>query len=149
MNVILLESIPNLGDIGSEVSVANGYARNFLLPKKMAIKATASNRDYFEQKRAELEKIAAEKLKEAEARAAKLVACKIVIKTNASDEGKLYGSVAPRDIVMAFAEQGHEVAKSEIDMTSGAIRELGEHDISLHLHSKVNAPLTIEVVQDK
>lgn len=149
MKVILLESLPNIGDIGSEVEVANGYARNFLLPKKMAIKSTASNREFFEQKRAELEKIAAEKLKEAQDRAEKLAVCKIVIHANASEEGKLYGSIAPRDIVMAFAEQGHEVAKSEIDMVSGAIRELGEHTVNLHLHSKVTTPINIEVIADK
>jgi large subunit ribosomal protein L9 len=149
MNVILLESLPNIGDIGAEVNVANGYARNYLLPKNMAIKATASNREYFEMKRAELEKVAAEKLKTAEARAAKLVTCQIEIKANASDEGKLYGSITPRDISMAFAELGHEIAKSEIDMIDGAIRELGEHNISLNLHSKVKAPITIVVVQDK
>jgi large subunit ribosomal protein L9 len=149
MNVILLESLPNIGDIGAEVNVANGYARNYLLPKKMALKATASNREYFEMKRVELENIAAEKLKNAEERAARLVTCKIEIKANASDEGKLYGSITPRDIAMAFAELGHEVAKSEIDMVDGAIRELGEHNIRLNLHSKVQAPITIAIMQDK
>ena len=149
MKVILLESLPNVGDIGAEVEVANGYARNYLLPQNKAIKSTASNREYFEQKRAELEKIAAEKLQEAQTRAEKLASCKIIIKANASEEGKLYGSVAPRDIVIAFAEQGHEVSKSEIDMIEGAIRDLGEHAISLHLHSKVSTPITIEVISDK
>ena len=119
------------------------------MPQGKAIKATASNREYFEQKRAELEKVAADKLAQAQSRAEKLSQCKIVIAAHASEEGHLFGSVAPRDIVIAFAEQGHDLSKSEIDLSHGPIRELGEHTISLHLHSKVIQPITIEVILEK
>jgi large subunit ribosomal protein L9 len=145
MNVILLENIKNLGQLGDNVSVKPGYGRNFLIPTGKAVPATESNVAKFEARRAELEKIAAEKQSAAEARAEKLKDCKVVIKMRAGDEGKLFGSVGTADIADAVTDSGVEVARNEVQMPEGAIRQVGEYEIKIQLHTDVDAVVTIVV----
>ena len=148
MNVILLERIVNLGDLGDEVVVKSGFARNFLIPKGKAVRASKDNRAVFEARRAELERVAQERLGEAQGRAAKLQGLSVSIAAKAGDEGKLYGSVGTHDISEALAAQGAEVAKSEIRMPAGVIRVVGEYDIDVHLHSDVNVTVKVIVVPE-
>jgi len=146
MNVILLESVENLGGIGDLVKVKAGYGRNFLLPQGKAALATAENMKQIEARRAELEKAAAEELVKANARAAAIHGVELVIPANAGSEDKLFGSVGPIDIAEAFAGIQVEVERSEIRMPDGPIHELGEFQIGVHLHGEVNAEVTIRVV---
>jgi large subunit ribosomal protein L9 len=148
MNVILLERITNLGDLGDEVVVKSGFARNFLIPKGKAVRASKENRDVFEARRAELERVALERLGGAQARAAKLEGLAVTIAAKAGDEGKLYGSVGTHDISEAIAAQGGEVAKSEIRMPQGVIRMVGEYDIDIHLHTDVSVAIKVVVVPE-
>jgi large subunit ribosomal protein L9 len=143
MQVILLEKVGNLGDIGDQVSVKAGFGRNYLIPFGKAIAATESNVAEFEARRAELEKVAAEKKSVADERAARLAELSIAIPVNAGEEGKLFGSVGTRDIADAITSAGVEVNKSEVRMPEGAIRELGEYIINIQLHSDVTQPVTI------
>ncbi len=145
MNIILLEKINNLGDLGEKVRVKSGYGRNFLIPQGKAIPATAANVEKFETQRAEHEKIATEALTLANARAEQINGKEIVIVRKAGDEGRMFGSVTNGDVAEAITATGIEVAKREIRMPSGAIREIGEYQISIHLHSDVNATITILV----
>jgi large subunit ribosomal protein L9 len=145
MEVILLEKVANLGDLGDKVTVKSGYGRNYLVPGKKAVPATEENVKVFEARRAELEKAAAEALAAAQARADKLAElASITIKTNAGEEGKLFGSVAVADIADAVTAAGVEIAKSEVSMPEGPIRMIGEYDIDIHLHTDVAQ--TIKVV---
>ncbi len=128
MNIILLERITNLGDLGDEVVVKSGFARNFLIPKGKAVRASKENRDVFEARRAELERVAHGTSWRRRARAAKLPGLSVTISAKAGDEGKLYGSVGTHDIAEALAAQGAEVTKSEIRMPQGVIRMVGEYD---------------------
>jgi len=144
MQVILLEKVRNLGDLGDQVSVANGYGRNFLVPQGKAVPATKSNVEEFEARRAELEKQAAEVLAAAEARAAKLNDLTVTITANAGDEGKLFGSIGTKDIADAVSEKGVELEKAEVLMPHGAIRRTGEYELEIALHTDVSA--TIKVV---
>lgn len=145
MEVILLEKVANLGNLGDKVNVRPGYGRNFLVPKKKAVPATKANLEMFEERRAELEKAAAETLATAQARAAQLAGLEaITIKVNASDEGKLFGSVAVSDIAEAIIAAGVEVAKQEVSMPEGPIHTVGEYEIALHVHSDVAQ--TVKVV---
>jgi len=146
MNVILLENVENLGGIGDLVKVKSGYGRNFLLPQGKAALATAENMKAIEERRAELEKAAAEELAKARERAKSLEGVELVIKANAGSEGKLFGSVGPIDIAEALAEIQVEVERAEIRMPEGPIGELGEFPIGVHLHSEVNAEITVRVV---
>ncbi len=148
MNVILLERIVNLGDLGDEVVVKSGFARNFLIPKGKAVRASKDNRAVFEARRAELERVAQERLGEAQGRGAKLQGLSVSISAKAGDEGKLYGSVGTHDIAEALAAQGADVAKSEIRMPSGVIRVVGEYDIDVHLHTDVNVTIKVVVVPE-
>lgn len=148
MNVILLERIVNLGDLGDEVVVKSGFARNFLIPKGKAVRASKDNRAVFEARRAELERVAQERMGEAQGRAAKLQGITVTISAKAGDEGKLYGSVGTHDISEALAAQGAEVAKSEIRMPAGVIRVVGEYDIDVHLHTDVNVTIKVVVVPE-
>ena len=148
MNVILLERIVNLGDLGDEVVVKSGFARNFLIPKGKAVRASKDNRAVFEARRAELERVAQERMGEAQGRAAKLQGIAVSISAKAGDEGKLYGSVGTHDIAEALAAQGAEVAKSEIRMPAGVIRVVGEYDIDVHLHTDVNVTIKVIVVPE-
>jgi len=145
MNIILLEKINNLGALGQQVKVKSGYGRNFLIPQGKAIPATAANVEKFESQRAELEKLAAESMSQANARAEKLNGKEVVIVRKAGDEGRMFGSVTNSDVADAITATGAEVAKREIRMPSGAIRELGEYEITIHLHTDVDATVTILV----
>lgn len=145
MKIILQERVTNLGNVGDQVNVKAGYARNLLLPRGKAILATANNVIAFEQRRTELEKIAAEVLAAAKSRAASFEGFIITLVAQASDEGKLFGSVGPRDIAKAVTDAGKELEKSEVEMPEGPIRILGETVITLHLHGEVQAKIKVIV----
>ena len=148
MNVILLERIGNLGDLGDEVVVKPGFARNFLIPQGKAVRATDANRAEFEQRRAELERQAAEVMAEAEKRGAQLEGMAVTIVVKAGDEGKLYGSVGTHDIADAIAAKGVEIEKSEVKLPEGTIRELGDYEIDIQLHSDVMITIQLSVVPE-
>ena len=146
MNVILLDRIGNLGDLGEEVTVRSGFARNFLIPQGKAVRASAENRAVFEQRRAELEREADTKLAQAQERAAGLEDMAVTLVVKAGEEGKLYGSVGTQDSADAVSAQGQPVEKSEVRLPDGVIRELGEFDIDLQLHSSVTVSFRVAVV---
>ncbi len=149
MNVILLDKVANLGSLGDKVTVKSGFARNFLFPQGKAVPATKANLEMFEARRAELEKKVAEELAAAEARAAKVTElAEITIASKAGDEGKLFGSIGTRDIADAITEAGVEVAKAEVKMPEGAIRELGEFDLAIQLHPEVTASVKVNVIAE-
>ena len=145
MNVILLERIANLGDLGDSVKVKAGYGRNFLIPQGKAVPATPENVEKFEARRAELEEAAAEKLTNAEARKHSISNMTITIKQKAGDEGKLFGSVGTHDIAQAITDAGVAVEKREIRLPEGPIRQVGEHTIEVELHSDVVASIVVNV----
>ena len=146
MNVILLETVENLGGIGDLVKVKPGYGRNYLLPQGKAALATPGNMRAIEERRAELEKVAAEELAKARARAKAVEGVEVVIQANAGSEGKLFGSVGPLDIVEALAGIQVEVERAEVRMPEGPIGELGEYTIGIHLHSDVDVEIGVRVV---
>lgn len=147
MNVILLERVGKIGDVGDQVNVKAGYARNFLFPTHKAVPATRENVAEFEQRRAELQKAAQEKLAAAQARADKISGLAVTIEANAGEEGKLFGSIGTRDIADAVTAAGHEVEKSEVLLPEGALRELGEYTITLSLGgAEVSAEITLTVI---
>ena len=145
MNVILLERVANLGKLGDSVKVKAGYGRNFLIPQGKAVPATPDNVEKFEARRAELEKSAAEKLSTAEARKDALNNLVISIQQKAGDEGKLFGSVGTSDLAHAISEAGVHVEKREIRLPNGPIRQIGQHNIEVELHSDVIANITVNV----
>jgi large subunit ribosomal protein L9 len=149
MNVILLESVDNLGSIGDLVKVKPGYARNFLLPQGKAALATPENMKEIEKRRAELEKMAAEELAKARERAKAFNDLEVVIQANAGTEGKLFGSVGPVDIVEALAAVQVEVERAEIRMPEGPIQEVGEFTIGVHLHTEVDVEVLVKVVGEE
>ena len=146
MNVILLESVENVGGIGDLVTVKPGFGRNFLLPQGKAALATPENIKQIEARRAELEKAAAEELAKAKARAKAIGGVELVIVANAGSEDKLFGSVGPIDVADAFEAIQIEVERSEIRMPDGPIHELGEFQIGVHLHADVDCEVTVRVV---
>ena len=149
MQVILLEKVQKLGNLGDEVNVKSGFGRNFLVPKGKALPATKQNREKFEARRAELEAKIAEQLAAANARADKInELAEVTIAAPAGDEGKLFGSIGPRDLADAISSAGIEVAKSEVRMPQGPIRQTGEYDIDLHLHAEVDAVVRVVVVAE-
>ena len=148
MDIILLERVRNLGNLGDEVSVKNGYGRNFLIPQGKAVRATAANREVFEGRRAELEAQAAAQLQAAEDRAAGLAELAVTITARASDEGKLFGSVGSREIADAVTEAGQEVSKDEVLLPVGPLRSIGEFTVDLQLHSDVTASVTVNVIPE-
>ena len=147
MQVILLERVGKLGDLGDEVSVKSGFGRNFLIPYGKAVPATKDNVAQFEARRAELEAAAAEKKAIAESRAAKVAELVVTISATAGDEGKLFGSIGTRDIANSVTAAGVEVNKSEVRLPEGVIRELGEYDIAIQLHTDVSANFKLLVIQ--
>jgi len=150
MEVILLDKVENLGGLGDKVDVKPGYGRNYLIPTGRAVPATGANLKVFEEKRAELEKQAAEKLAIAEARKAKIEALEIVtIAHKAGEEGKLFGSVGTSDIAEAVTAGGIDVSKSEVRMPEGVFRVAGEYEVILHLHSDVDAPIKVVIVGEE
>jgi len=149
MQVILMDKVANLGNLGDVVKVKEGYARNYLIPKGLAKRATAENIQVFEARRAELEKIAAEKLAAAQALAAKLEGLRIEIARKAGVDGRLFGSVTTIDIVEALAGQGIEIAKSAVRMPQGPIKTLGEVVLEIAPHADVVANVTVAVVAEQ
>ncbi len=146
MDVILTEKVGKLGNIGDQVSVKAGFGRNYLIPQGKAIFATPENIAQFEQRRAELEKAAAERQAEAQSRAAKIEELgSIQISANAGEGGKLFGSVATRDIAEAITAAGVEVNKSEVRLPEGAIRETGEYEVNIQLHGDIMQPITLVI----
>jgi large subunit ribosomal protein L9 len=149
MEVILLETITNLGDLGDKVSVKPGYGRNFLIPKGKAVPATADNVAQFEERRAELERAAAEAMAAARSRADAIEALDVItIAANAGEEGKLFGSIGTRDIASAVSAAGCEIDKAEVKLPDGALRELGDYTIAVQLHAEVMSELNIAVVPE-
>ncbi|CAH6890962.1 50S ribosomal subunit protein L9 [Vibrio chagasii] len=147
MQVILLDKIGNLGGLGDQVNVKSGYARNFLIPQGKAVMATKDNVTMFETRRAELEAKVAEQLAAAEARAEKVNSLEgVSIASKAGDEGKLFGSIGTRDIADAITAAGVAVAKSEVRLPEGALRNIGEFEVSIQLHSEVFATAKIAIV---
>ncbi len=148
MNVILLERVVNLGDLGDKVNVKAGYGRNFLIPQGKAVSATADNVAKFEARRAELEKAATARLDSATARSVALSEVIVVIAQKAGDEGKLFGSVGTSDIASAISEAGVKVSKSEVRLPEGALRHVGEFEINIEFHSDVVATVALEIVPE-
>ncbi len=148
MEVILLEKVGKLGKIGDKVAVKSGYGRNYLLPQGKAVAATAKNLADFEARRAELEAAANAKLAEANARAEKLAALEVTIAAVAGDEGRLFGSVGTRDIAEAITAAGVAVVKAEVRLPEGAIREVGQFEIDVQLHSEVIQAVKVAVVAE-
>ena len=148
MEVILLEKITNLGNLGDRVNVKAGYGRNYLVPQGKAAVATAKKIAEFETRRAELEKAAIQKLNAAQARATVLSKLEIVIKHKAGDEGKLFGSVGTHNIAEAITAAGAAVEKNEIRMPQGVIRHIGEYPIDIYLHADVIATLSIKIAAE-
>jgi large subunit ribosomal protein L9 len=147
MEVILLEKVGGLGNLGDKVRVKGGFGRNYLIPYGKAVSATPANVAHFEARRAELEAAANERLAAAQARAEKLAGLKVTIKANSGDEGKLFGSVGTRDIADAVtAASGIEVGKSEVRLPNGVIRTLGDFEIDLQLHGDVTQTISVSVV---
>jgi large subunit ribosomal protein L9 len=148
MEVILLESVQKLGELGDKVAVKAGYGRNFLIPQKKAVPATAENLQQFEERRAELETRAGDKLSIAKNRAEKVEALEVTITAKAGEEGKLFGSITVRDIAEASSAAGVPLEKSEVRLPEGPIRGLGEFDIDIHLHPEVDTVLKLAVVAE-
>lgn len=148
MEVILLEKVGKLGTIGDQVNVKSGFGRNYLIPQGKAVPATEANVADFEARRAELEAAADAKKAEAQARAAKLEELSVTIVANAGDEGKLFGSIGTRDIATAITEAGVEVAKSEVKLPEGALREVGEYEIDIQLHAEIIQSVKVSVIAE-
>jgi len=151
MEVILLEKVANLGGLGEKVSVKSGFGRNYLIPKGKAVFASAENVQRFEAQRAELESQAAERLAAAEARKAQIEALAdgVSIAHKAGEEGRLFGSVGTVDIARACTAAGVELSKSEIRLPDGPFRVAGDYEISVHLHTDVDAVLKVTVVGEE
>jgi len=143
MELILLEKVQKLGDLGDKVNVKPGYGRNYLVPQGMAIPATTDNIAEFEARRAELEKAALVKLTSAEDRSKGLEGFEITLSANASEEGKLYGSIGPREIANAVTAAGPQLEKSEVVMGEGPLRFTGEHEVILNLHADVETHIKV------
>jgi large subunit ribosomal protein L9 len=148
MEVILLEKVANLGNLGEKVTVKSGFGRNFLIPQGKAVFASAENIKAFEERRAELEKQAAESLAAAEGRKAQIEALSdgVTVSHKAGEEGRLFGSVGTADIAEACTNAGVEIAKSEVRLPEGPFRVAGEYEVSLHLHTDVDATLKVTIV---
>ncbi len=145
MEVILLEKIANLGDLGDKVTVKAGYGRNYLIPQGKAVAATEEKIKEFEARRAELEKIAAEKLAVAQKRADAISKLVIVIAHKAGEEGKLFGSVGTHNIAEAITEAGEKVEKNEVRLPEGVIRHIGDYEIDINLHTDVVVTVPVKI----
>ncbi|HMN43414.1 MAG TPA: 50S ribosomal protein L9 [Povalibacter sp.] len=149
MEVILLQKVANLGNIGDRVKVKSGYGRNFLLPKGKATLATADNVAKFESRRAEIEKAAKVELDAAQARATKFEGFKLTLTAKAGGEGKLFGSVGTTDIADGLRKAGHDVERSEVRLPHGPIRQAGEHVVQIHLHTDLTLDLPVVVIGEE
>lgn len=148
MDIILLEKIANLGNLGEKVSVKPGYGRNYLIPQGKATVASAAKLAEFEQRRADLEKKANAELAAAQVRAASLAELTVTIAQKAGEDGRLYGSVGTRDIAEAITAAGVPVVKQEVRLPNGVIRALGEYSVALQIHSDVDAVVALKVVAE-
>ena len=146
MQIILLDKVPNVGDLGAIVKVKDGYARNFLIPQGRARRATAANKAEFEAKRAELEKAAATKLAESQAQGEKLGGTTVKLTQKAGVDGRLFGSVTNFDIAEELNKQGYKVAKSQVRMPNGPIKTTGDSTVSVQLHTDVVVDITVTVL---
>ena len=149
MQVILMEKVANLGELGDVVKVKDGFARNFLIPQGKAKRATEANLKAFESRRAELEKAQAETLGKAQERGAKLDGLTIQITQKAGPDGRLFGSVTNYDIVEALQKQGHEVERAQVRMPQGPLKQAGEFPIQLALHTDVTVTITVQVIGEQ
>ena len=150
MDVILLENIQNLGELGDQVSVKPGYARNYLIPQKKAMRATEEAMARVDERRRELAVLEAERVEGAKARSELAIkAITVARKVSDEEEGKLYGSVTPTDIVDEMMAQGTEIQRSEIQMPEGPLKQLGEHEIQIQLHPEVSFALAVTVVAEE
>jgi large subunit ribosomal protein L9 len=149
MEVILLQKVANLGNIGDKVKVRSGFGRNYLLPQGKATLATPENVARFEARRAELERAAREQLSTAEERATALRDFKLTIPAKAGTEGKLFGSIGTSDIAEAVMRAGFNVQRSEVRLPNGALRTIGEHSVMLHLHADIDVPLSVTIVAEE
>ena len=149
MEVILLEKVANLGNLGDQVTVRPGYGRNYLVPSKKAVPATPENIKMFEARRAELEKAASDALSSAQDRGAKLAElAEVTIGSHAGEEGKLFGSVGVAEIAEALTAAGVEIEKREVSLPTGPIRQVGEYEVDIHLHSDVTETIKVNVVAE-
>ena len=149
MELVLLQKVKNLGGLGDKVKVKPGYGRNYLVPQGKAVPATEKNVAEFEKRRAEYEAKANSILAAAETRKAALEGAAITIKANASPEGKLFGSVGPREIAEAFSAAGHPLEKSEVVMGEGPLRHTGEFEVHVHLHADVHTTVKVTVTAEE
>jgi large subunit ribosomal protein L9 len=149
MEIILMDKVANLGNLGDVVNVKHGYARNYLIPQGMAKRATKINVAAFEARKAELEKVAAEKLAAAQARADKLSGTSVKISQKAGVDGRLFGSITNVDIATALTAQGFEVVKAEVRMPDGPFKAVGEYSVTLSLHTDVTTDITVVVVGEQ
>jgi large subunit ribosomal protein L9 len=149
MELILLEKVKNLGNLGDKVKVKAGYGRNYLIPQHKAVPATKANLATFEAKRAELEKTQSEHLSSAQQRAQQLNSLSVVIARRTAGEGKLFGSVNAHDIAEAVTQAGVPLSRSEVRLPSGALRLVGEYAVTAHLHTDVEATVTVHVVAEE
>ncbi len=149
MQVILMEKVANLGDLGAVVRVKDGYARNFLIPQRMARRATADAIAEFEARRAELEKAAAEKLAAAQAQGEKMTGLRVEISQKSGVDGRLFGSVTNHDIADALGKQGYKIDKSNVRMPQGPLKTTGEHPLAVSLHTDVVVDITVVVVGEQ
>ncbi len=149
MQVILMEKVANLGNLGDVVKVKDGFARNFLIPQGKAKRATPENIKHFETRRAELEKAQNEALEKARERGEKLNNLRIEITQKAGVDGRLFGSVTNYDIVEALEKQGHEVERSQVRMPQGPLKQVGEFPLEISLHTDVTATITVAVIGEQ
>lgn len=149
MQIILMDKVVNLGSLGDVVKVKDGYARNFLIPTGRARRATQANMEAFAAQKAELERVAADKLAEAQARAAKLEGFSVTVSQKAGVDGRLFGSISNADIADALVAQGHQVTKLEVRMPEGPLKAIGEYPVVLGLHHDVVANITVVVVGEQ
>ena len=148
MQVILLENVANVGKLGDLVNVKSGFARNYLVPQGKATIATEENKAQFEERRAELEKISADKLQAAQDRAKTLEGQVVEISSRASEEGKLFGSVGVFEIAEAFTAKGFELNKSEVRLPEGPLKEIGEHEVEISVHTEVTFNVMVNVIAE-
>jgi large subunit ribosomal protein L9 len=149
MQVILLEKVANLGNLGDRVTVRSGYARNFLLPKGKATLATVDNVKRFEARRAELEKAQQDQLSSAQARAKAFEGFKLSITAKAGSEGKLFGSIGTADIAEASTKLGQKLERSEVRLPNGPLRTVGDHTVSVHLHTDIDIDLPVVIAAEE
>ncbi|VAY02402.1 50S ribosomal protein L9 [Arsenophonus endosymbiont of Aleurodicus dispersus] len=149
MQIILLDKVENLGNLGDKVDVKSGYARNYLVPQGKAVPATKKNVEFFEARRAELEAKLAYVLTVAKSRAEKINSlATVTIASKVGDEGKLFGSIGTRDIAKAITAAGVKVVKSEVSLPNGVLRTIGEHEIIFQLHSDVFAKINVNIIAE-